>query len=176
MKIIKNTSDFSTVKLKSLFCTVHNLLAKAEGRLKHWKHLKVVVRDKNFGYSGRAYLGRAFGSGWDMFLSVEKRLAPTTLAYLFAHELMHSYGYNHKEYRDDPLTEKQYDFIRDKYKNVIMRKIKKEKPKKDLILIRFNRMLKREKVWDRKLKLATSHLKKVKKEIKVYKKRHNKVS
>jgi hypothetical protein len=57
-----------------------------------------------------------------------------------------------------------------------MRKIKKEKPKKDLILIRFNRMLKREKVWDRKLKLATSHLKKVKKEIKVYKKRHNKVS
>ena len=52
----------------------------------------------------------------------------------------------------------------------------KEKHKEDVILNRFARMLKREKVWERKLKLATSHLKKVKREIKVYKRRHNKVS
>ena len=52
----------------------------------------------------------------------------------------------------------------------------KEKHKEDVVLLRFSRMLKREKVWERKLKLATSHLKKVKREIKVYKRRHNKVS
>ncbi len=57
-----------------------------------------------------------------------------------------------------------------------MHKVKKAKPKKDIISIRFARMLKREKSWGRKLKLATSHLKKVKREIKVYKRRHNKVS
>ena len=178
MKIIKNTSDFDTVKLKSLFSTVHNLLAKAEGRLKHWIKLKVVVRNKEWGWSGRCLLGWTTwrSDDWDMFLSISKDKDTNTLAYLFAHELMHSYGYRHSQYRDDPLTKEQHDFIRDKYKNVIMNKIKKEKPKKDLILVRFDRMLKREKVWDGKLRLATSHLKKVKREIKVYKRRHNKVS
>tara|TARA_R100001244_G_scaffold6885_1_gene9185 strand:- start:50 stop:691 length:642 start_codon:yes stop_codon:yes gene_type:complete len=52
----------------------------------------------------------------------------------------------------------------------------KEKHKEDVVLLRFSRMLKREKIWERKLKLATSHLKKVKREIKVYERRHNKVS
>ena len=177
MKIIKNTSDFDTVKLKSLFSTVHNLLAKAEGRLKHWKRLKVVVRDKEWGYSGRCLLGGVhLTRDWDMFLSVEKDTDTNILAYLFAHELMHSYGYRHSQYRDDPLTKEQHVFIKDKYKNVIMHKVEKVKPKKDIILIRFTRMLKREKSWGRKLKLATSHLKKVKGEIKVYNRRHNKVS
>ena len=178
MKIIKNTSDFDTVKLKSLFSTVHNLLAKAEGRLKHWKELKVVVRDKEWGYSGQCLLGGYSwrSNEWDMFLSVSKDQDTRTLAYLFAHELMHSYGYNHKQYRHDPLTKEQHYFIKDKYKNVIMHKVEKAKPKKDIILIRFTRMLKREKSWGRKLKLATSHLKKVKREIKVYKRRHTKVS
>jgi hypothetical protein len=177
MKIIKNTSYFDTVKLKSLFSTVHNLLAKAEGRLKHWKRLKVIVRDKEWGYSGRCLLGGVhFTRDWDMFLSVDKDTDTNTLAYLFAHELMHSYGYRHSQYRDDPLTKEQHDFIKDKYKNVIMHKVKKAKPKKDIISIRFARMQKRERSWGRKLKLATSHLKKVKREIKVYKRRHNKVS
>jgi len=178
MKIIKNTSYFDTVKLKSLFSTVHNLLAKAEGRLKHWKELKVIVRDKEWGYSGQCLLGGYSwrSNEWDMFLSVSKDQDTRALAYLFAHELMHSYGYNHKQYRHDPLTKEQHYFIKDKYKNVIMHKVKKAKPKKDIISIRFARMQKREKSWGRKLKLATSHLKKVKREIKVYKRRHNKVS
>jgi hypothetical protein len=75
-----------------------------------------------------------------------------------------------------PLLPKDIEIIKSKFTKESLIKEEKPKPKKDVILNRFSRMLKREKVWERKLKLATSHLKKVKKEIKVYKRRHNKVS
>ena len=62
MKIIKNTSKYDTKKLRQLFCFIHFLIAKKEGRLKHWKHLKIAIRNSSRRNSGCAYIGQVFGS------------------------------------------------------------------------------------------------------------------
>ena len=96
MKIIKNTSKFDTKKLRSLFSYVHNLIAKTEGRLPQWNGLQVQVRQKSYGTSGQAYVGKVYGSGWDMFLSISEKVILKDIVNLFSHELMHSYGFHHR--------------------------------------------------------------------------------
>ena len=111
MKIIKNTSLYDTKKLKGLFCHVHSQLSKYEGRLPHWKSLKIQVMDKVQGRhaSGCAYVGnverqrKRFHKLPDMWLSLNKETSLERIAQLFGHELMHSYGYKHSQYRTDPL-------------------------------------------------------------------------
>ena len=183
MKIIKNTTNLDNKKLQSLFSLVHNRIAKFEGRLKHWKSLQVQIQNRAYGYSGRAYVGKVYGKGWDVLLKYSADSTIEDISQLFAHELMHSYGYrDNVKYRRTrmfnrkPLLPKDIEIIKSKFTKESLIKEEKPKPKKDVILNRFSRMLKREKVWERKLKLATSHLKKVKREIKVYRRRHNKVS
>ena len=182
MKIIKNTTNLDNKKLQSLFSLVHNRIAKFEGRLKHWKSLKVQIQNRAYGYSGLAYVGKVYGKSWDVLLKYSADSTIEDISQLFAHELMHAYGYRvNVKYRRTrmfnrkPLLPKDIEIIKSKFTKESLIKEEKPKPKKDVISIRFTRMLKREKVWERKLKLATSHLKKVKREIKVYKKRHNKV-
>ena len=115
MKIVKNTSSFDTVKLKSLFTLIHRQIANSEGKLPQWNALKVAIRTKSYGYSGQAYLGKVYGEDWDMILSVSDGLGLAKLSQLFAHELMHSYGYNHHQYNRDPLTDKQIAEIESKF-------------------------------------------------------------
>ena len=62
MKIIKNTTNLDNKKLQSLFCFIHRLIAKHEGKLRHWKRLRVRIENRTFGYSGRAYLGKVYYS------------------------------------------------------------------------------------------------------------------
>jgi len=117
MKIIKNTSLYDTKKLKSLFCFIHNLLAKDEGRLPQWATLTIeMMKHKHSkGYSGWAYLGKVYGDGADMRLRLGKDLSLNGLAQLFAHELMHSYGYMHDQFQTDPLQQDQLDKIKAKF-------------------------------------------------------------
>jgi len=119
MKIIKNTSLFETKKLKSLFCLVHSQLAKDEGRLPHWKSLKIQVMDKVQGRhaSGCAYVGKVISRGEpDMWLSLNKETSLERIAQLFGHELMHSYGYRHSQFRRNPLEQHHIDEINRKFK------------------------------------------------------------
>jgi len=117
MKIIKNTSLYDTKKLQSLFCLIHSQLAKYEGRLPQWKSLKIQVMDKVKGRhaSGCAYRGKVYGNQPDMWLSLNKETSLEVIAQLFAHELMHSYGYNHSQYRTDPLEPHHIDEIKRKF-------------------------------------------------------------
>jgi len=117
MKIIKNTSLYDTKKLKSLFCFIHNLLAKDEGRLPQWATLTIEIKKHKHskGYSGWAYLGKVYGDGADMCLRMGKDLSLNGLAQLFAHELMHSYGYDHQQFQTDPLYQGQLDKIKAKF-------------------------------------------------------------
>jgi len=117
MKIIKNTSLYETKKLQSLFCLIHSQLAKYEGRLPQWKSLKIQVMDKVKGRhaSGCAYRGKVYGNQPDMWLSLNKETSLEVIAQLFAHELMHSYGYNHSQYRTDPLEPHHIDEIKRKF-------------------------------------------------------------
>ena len=117
MKIIKNTSLYDTKKLKGLFCHVHSQLAKYEGRLPHWKSLKIQVMDKVQGRhaSGCAYVGKVYGEGADMFLSLNKETSLKRIAQIFGHELMHSYGYKHHQFRKYPLEPHHIDEIKRKF-------------------------------------------------------------
>lgn len=117
MKIIKNTSLFQTKKLNSLFCHVHNQLAQYEGRLPHWKYLKIQVMDKVKGRhaSGCAYLGQVYGRGADMWCSYNVDTSLERMAQLFAHELMHSYGYRHSQFRSNPLEPHHIEEINKKF-------------------------------------------------------------
>ena len=144
MKIIKNTSGYNTTKLKSLFCEVHSLVAKREGRLPHWKDLKVAVRRKSYGYSGRAYLGKVYGEGWDLFLSINDEMNISSLSQLFAHELYHSYGYDHKQYTTWPLSENDIHILETKFSIVDLISKEKEKTTKvNLVAKNYTKLLKR---------------------------------
>lgn len=140
MKIIKNTSLFETKKLNSLFCHVHNQLAQYEGRLPHWKYLKIQVMDKVKGRhaSGCAYLGQVYGRGADMWCSYNVDTSLERMAQLFAHELMHSYGYRHSQFRSNPLEPHHIEEINKKFNkddfyksNAIKIAKQRKKPKRD---------------------------------------------
>jgi len=117
MKIIKNTSLYDTKKLQSLFCLVHSQLAKYEGRLPHWKSLKIQVMDKVLGRhaSGCAYVGQVNNNRPDMWLSLNRETTVERISQLFGHELMHSYGYKHSQYRKYPLEPHHIDEIKGKF-------------------------------------------------------------
>jgi len=118
MNIIKNTSLYDTKKLKGLFCHVHSQLAKYEGRLPHWSSLKIQVMDKVQGRhgSGCAYVGKVISRGEpDMWISLNKETSLERIAQLFGHELMHSYGYHHNQFRKHPLEPAYINEINNKF-------------------------------------------------------------
>tara|TARA_R110002012_G_scaffold199962_1_gene368918 strand:+ start:41 stop:862 length:822 start_codon:yes stop_codon:yes gene_type:complete len=174
MKIIKNTSGFDTVKLGSLFCFIHTQVAKDEGRLSFWKTLNIQVQNKTTStYSGRAYLGK-WGSGWDMFLSISDEISIVSLSQLFAHELMHNYGYEHHQFPRHPLSKEQLEDIKANFDINDIRKVPRVKKRINKVAQRYERMLKRQKAWSKKLKLANTNLAKVEKEIRKYERVHSK--
>jgi len=121
MKIIKNTSVYDTKKLNTLFCFIHNLIAKDEGRLRRWSILKIHVKKCKFkrgGYSGLATLGVPNYVNEKiphMTLRINKDLGLCQISQLFAHELMHNYGYVHSQFQSDPLQKDQMSLITEKF-------------------------------------------------------------
>ena len=115
MKITKNTSQYETKKLKSLFCFIHSQLAKHEGRMPWWDDLNINIQHKSYDYSGRAFLSPPRWKEWGMFLSISPHINLEDIAQLFAHELMHNYGYNHSQFNRDPLSPKEMEVIKNKF-------------------------------------------------------------
>ena len=173
MKIIKNTSSFDTGKLRSLFSFIHNQIAKDEGKLSYWKNLNIQIWHKSYGYSGHAYLGKYYGNGHDMHLSMADDMSLYSMSQLFAHELMHSYGYEHHQFPRHPLSEKQMAEIEANFDVGEMVKVTKVKKRINKVAQRYERMLKRQKAWSKKLKLANTNLAKVEKEIRQYERVHS---
>ena len=181
MKIIKNTSAFDTKKLRSLFSLVHNQVAKYEGKLKHWNKLKVIVRQKSQGYSGRAYVGQVWYSSstpkdqqWDVFLSVSKDVDMFDLSQLFAHELYHSYGFgSHKSFSHHPLNDKQLNVINSKFKITDLFRVEKPKVKIDYVTLRFQKAKSKLAEWERKQKRINNLVKKYKKQVAYYERKVN---
>ena len=118
MKIIKNTSLYDTKKLKGLFCFIHNLIAKDEGRLPRWSILKIKIKKSKSYASGWAFLGVSNYVNEKkphMVLRIHQTASIADISQLFAHELMHSYGYDHHQFQDDPLQQDQLDKIKAKF-------------------------------------------------------------
>ena len=143
MKIIKNTTNLDNKKLQSLFCFIHRLIAKHEGKLRHWKSLRVRIENRSFGYSGRAYLGKVYYSSrvpkdkqWDILLRVSegtKKDMMGEFSQLFAHELMHSYGYpdtikgtRRRAFSRDPLDDVQLTKLKLKFASSKYKKYSKQ--------------------------------------------------
>lgn len=174
MKIIKNTSGFDTGKLRSLFSFIHRQVAKDEGKLSFWKTLNIQVQSKTTSsFSGRAYLGKYHSKKWDMFLSVADTIDLYDLSQLFAHELMHNYGYEHHQFPRRPLSKEQLDDIKANFDISEMKKVARAKKRINKVAQRYERMLKRQKAWSKKLKLANTNLAKVEKEIRKYERVHS---
>ena len=170
MKIIKNTSYYDSKKLQQLFCFIHSLIAKTEGRLKQWKTLQVQIRNSTGRCSGRAYVGQVYGEGWDMFLSLNKNRDLKTISDLFAHELMHSYGYHHKDMLcvSTPLVKDHHQKIQDKFGNVNFTKIDKPKVKIDYVSLRKTRAEQNLTRWLSKYNFAKNKVKKYQRQVKYY--------
>tara|TARA_A100000172_G_scaffold26811_2_gene15731 strand:+ start:5842 stop:6666 length:825 start_codon:yes stop_codon:yes gene_type:complete len=174
MKIIKNTSGFDTGKLRSLFSFIHRQVAKDEGKLSFWKTLNIQVQSKTTStYSGQAYLGKYRVEKWDMFLSISDEISIGSLSQLFAHELMHNYGYEHHQFPRHPLSKEQLDDIKANFDISDMKKVARAKKRINKVAQRYERMLKRQKAWSKKLKLANTNLAKVEKEIRKYERVHS---
>ncbi len=175
MKIIKNTTNLDKKKLQSLFSFIHKLIANKEGRLKHWWTLKVQVENKSYGYSGRAYIGRVYGHGWDLRLRVSESTKEnlSEFSQLFAHELMHSYGYNHKGFQRNPLNEVQITQIKLKFGSQSFLRIEKPKVKTDYVALRKERAEVNLSVWESKFNFAKNKVKKYKKQVAYYQKQRN---
>jgi len=172
MKIIKNTSGYDSRKLQSLFSAIHNEIAKDEGRLKHWKKLKVKIQAKSYGYSGRAYLGKVYLQDWDMFLSVSPHLTFESISQLFAHELYHSYGFNHHQFKTDPLDEKQMARLEKKFKIEDLHRVEKPKIIVDHVKLRYENAQKKLAQWESQQKRTNNLVKKWKKKVAYYEKKY----
>ena len=98
-----------------MFCFIHKQISKHEGKMPWWDDLNIHIRKKSSSYSGRAFLNKPWSKEWGMFLSMATDINVETIAQLFAHELMHNYGYRHHQFNRHPLTEKEVAEVENKF-------------------------------------------------------------
>lgn len=184
MRIISNSTNLDSKKLQSLFSTVHNRLAKYEGRLGHWKSLKVAIENRAYGYRGLAYVGQGYKyHDWDIKIKCSKnKFILESIAQLFAHELMHSYGYfdtkkqagirsKGRVFDNKPLLEKDMDFINQKFGEVDFQRKEKPKVKIDKVALREERAKANLANWEKKLSFAKNKVKKYQAKVRYYEKK-----
>lgn len=181
MKIVKNTSAFDTRWLRSLFCKVHRIQSRYEGKCRAWGRLKVTVRgagrlsDRG---SGHAYIGTGpivltVGDGRDSRALedgslVGQGITTRRLSGLFWHEMTHVYGYrSHRGGRCDP-QEKYLDEICDGLPERPPLKQPVPSARENIVQIRYDRIVSRQQNWDKKLNRAKAALLKVKRERRRY--------
>ena len=176
MKVISNTSGYDTKKLKQIFSMCYSAIKRTEGSLWRWKGLKVIIKNmqnhkkwyRKGSYSGYAYFNKQYGTQPDMVLRLTPDMKISTISQLFAHELMHCYGFDHSGFRHDPLDDVDVEKIRSKFKGVNLLSVPKPKIKIDHVALRKKTAEKNLKNWLRKLKLAENKVKKYKKKVKYY--------
>ena len=98
-----------------MFCFIHKQISKHEGKMPWWDDLNIHIRKKSSSYSGRAYLDKPWSKEWGMFLSMATDISVEQIAQLFAHELMHNYGYRHHQFNRHPLTEQEVAEVKNKF-------------------------------------------------------------
>jgi hypothetical protein len=144
----------------------------------NWKRLRVAIGNSKRGKestSGYAYYdgynhGGVRGDRWAVFLGLPHEfLTERRVARLMYHELMHTYGYNHKQYRDPTFDELETAGFGAK---AVAVNAVQPSPKIDRVKIRYLSMLRRQKQWAAKYHRARNALQKVDREIRSYKKKY----
>ena len=170
MKITKNTSVYSTRELKTIICHVHRYMMTLEKRqAPRWKDLAIHVRGRSRKYvTARAfYNGCGYVDGWDVIFTIPNSELPVHwFASLVYHELMHTYGYKHKQFTDISGRElaKLYP------ENYILQPAapKQKAAASPIWQKRYKAALASEKRWLTKHKRAETALKKVRKKVRYY--------
>lgn len=98
---IKNETDYRTREIRKILTTVHNWLARDEGKLRQWNRgltFRITYTRQRRGASGHAYLG-GYRSTIRLFRPKDGEvLSPVRdLIRVGWHEMLHLYGYNHSQ-------------------------------------------------------------------------------
>ena len=170
MKITKNTSVYSTRELKTIICRVHRHMMTFERKpAPRWKNLSVHVRGRARKYvTARAfYHGLGYVDGWDVIFTIPNKDLPVRwFANLVYHELMHTYGYKHKQFTE--ISSKELEKLYPE-NYILQPALPKQKAAASPIWQkRYKVALASEKRWLTKHKRAETALKKVRKKILYY--------
>lgn len=158
MRVV-NRTQYDTKVMRLLLHEVHRRLSHHEGRLPQWDHLKVHVQYRRVRRYSGVVSGEAVLKGYWMILRLPRGgVAPSQVAWLFEHELLHSYGYKHHQYGS---PKRGFDWADIQYGKTFPLKPTKAKVKVDLRAVRYERVLDAERRWRTKLKRAQTMLAKV---------------
>lgn len=171
-----NETQYDTRVLRSIFIAVYRLMAKAEGRASWWSRLRVTVK---YAHSDARCFGWAYLHGGPMRVMVgrpgqrvksylvgapDRITGPyPTAAYAdtVAHELMHSWGYRHRQFKDGAWAlNPSWNALLARFPATLPMKAVKPRPTVDLRQVRYQRVLNAEARWLSKLKRAQTMVRK----------------
>lgn len=162
---IENATTYDTRVLRTLVCRAHADLRRYEGKLETWRGLRVHVRYRRG--SRMASGGYATYSGYWILLALAREHVTTrTVAWIAYHELLHSYGYAHRQYHD--ATTEQVDRMIVGLPELVPVRAPTPKPPVDVRAWRYARVLAREKAWTRRLKRAETALRALRRQRRYY--------
>lgn len=98
MRIVTNTSPYHTRALRKILVLAHAYIRGYEGdNAPHWGELEVSIRGRH----KRTYMtGCAVVGGKFMRLTLPDDLTARRLLWLSYHELMHCFGYRHRQFKN----------------------------------------------------------------------------
>lgn len=169
---IDNSTKWETSDLRKLFARCIQEVKKVEGR---GQNARLIVHVRNSRrrdavIHGRGYIGRyemivLIGAAIDLETEVAAR---QRLARVFIHEFYHNLGYrsqDHRHYRNDWTKGWDVDFV----ESYSIRKAQpRPKPKRDIQMERYEKVVKKVAEYEAKLKRTKNLLKKWKQKEKYY--------
>lgn len=167
MKIVRNTSPYCTRDVKRVVVAVHRQMKRLEARpAPNWKNLRLCIRTRSSGVSGWAYFHGHGDHKWDVHLSLPRSgLSEQRLAWLAYHELMHTYGYSHRQYTDAKPEELAQWFPSNAPMKLKTKKSKRVVPIQD---VRHARVAAQLKSWTTKAKRAETAMRKLRAKLRYY--------
>lgn len=103
MRITSNTSPYDTKALRKLVVQAHAYIRRYEGdNAPHWEALEISIRGR---HKRKHMTGSAVVAGKFIRLTLPDRLTARRLLWLSYHELMHCFGYRHRQFKDIPAAE-----------------------------------------------------------------------
>ena len=172
--IVTNKTSYDTRALRAVFTRVHTARAKHEGRHPGWKWYEVIVAYmRGSGWRGEATIHGSRAWLWLPDPAKHTAMKTAELAALFSHELMHSYGYQHGPAlrpRISSVHIAEFVWVAEElgYTSIPLKAVKPKAPKPDVQVVRYLRVVARQKSWATKLKRAETGAAKAHKEARYY--------
>ena len=150
MRITTNTSPYNTKALRKIVVQAHAYIRGHEGdNAPQWDELEIVIRGRH----KRKYMtGCAVVGGKFMRLTLPDGLTARRVLWLSYHELMHCFGYRHRQFKNIPAAELE-QIIPSDYEIELKQK-NAAKPMADVKIARMVKLQDRERLWKARLSLA----------------------